>query len=116
MIVDFPEPDEPTSAVTVPGMRPEAHILQHRLAGFIREGHVLELKFAHDIRQRHRAARVFVLGPLFEHFARALEPRDSFRQLRADAHYLKYRRDHERQKRRVADELADRDFSDSTTW
>ena len=37
MIVDFPAPDGPTSAVTVPGRDSEAHAKQHLLARVVQE-------------------------------------------------------------------------------
>jgi hypothetical protein len=42
MMVDLPEPDEPTSAVTVPGFGLEAHTVQHRIVLLVLEDHILE--------------------------------------------------------------------------
>ena len=103
MIVDFPDPDEPTSAVTVPGYARKLTSCSTGLPGSYAEADVVERELALDVGQRDRAARVFILGTLVEHFARALQSRDSLGQLRADAHDLKDRRHQERQKRRIAD-------------
>ena len=43
MIVDFPAPEGPTSAVTVPGADMKRNIVQHRLPGFIGEADVFEI-------------------------------------------------------------------------
>ena len=106
MIVDFPEPDEPTSAVTVPGCERKLTSCSTGLPGSYAKRDIFERKLAHDVRQRDRAARILVFGPLVQNFPRALEAGDGFGQLRADAHHLKHRRDHEGQKRRVAHEIA----------
>ncbi len=42
MMVDLPEPEEPTRAVTVPGLRLEADAVEDGLAGLVGEGDVLE--------------------------------------------------------------------------
>ena len=54
------------------------------------------------------AARVFVLGALAQHFARALEAGQRFGELRADADDLEHRRDQERQQRGEGHEVAQR--------
>ncbi len=50
MIVDLPEPDDPTRAVTVPGLRHEADAVQHGLVGLVGKLHILEAHRALDRR------------------------------------------------------------------
>ena len=49
-MVDLPEPDEPTRAVTVPGSRQKADAVKHRLVGLVGEFDVLEFHRALDRR------------------------------------------------------------------
>ena len=52
MMVDLPEPEGPTSAVTVPGLRMEADVVQHGLAGVVGKLDVLEAHFAMNAAER----------------------------------------------------------------
>ena len=108
MMVDLPEPDGPTSAVTVPGGETEGNIVQHRFAGLVVEIDVLESDLAAHFADRDRAPRILILRPFAQHFARPLEAGQRFGNLRADADDLEDRRDQERQERREGDELAER--------
>ena len=56
MIVDLPEPDEPTSAVTVPGSALKADAVQHRLLRRVGELHILKPHLADNLAQLHRRA------------------------------------------------------------
>ena len=46
-MVDFPEPEGPTSAVTVPGSA-EADSVQHRLVRLVGKFHIVKANFAAD--------------------------------------------------------------------
>ena len=52
MIVDLPEPDEPTSAVTVPGFDSKRDSVQHRLVRLIGEAHIVEAHVAANLAER----------------------------------------------------------------
>ena len=97
MMVDFPDPEGPTSAVTVPGSEREADFVQHGLAGVVLEVHVLEGDVALNRVDLAHALGVFILGPLGEHFLGAVESGERLGQLRTDADHLQHRRHQEGQ-------------------
>ena len=110
-MVDLPEPEGPTSAVTVPGCRAEAHVEQHLLARLVGESDVRKIDFAANrARAPPCACGSLILGPLAQHFARALQAGERLGQLRADAHHLHHRRDQERQKRDEGHQVAQRSW------
>ncbi len=90
-------------------LRVETDVEQHLLAGFVGEADVFENHFALDGAERHGAVRVFVLGAFLQNFVRAVEPRERFRNLRADADDAEYRRHQERQQRGEGEEPAQRE-------
>ena len=73
MMVDLPDPEGPTSAVTVPGLRPETHVVQHRLARLVCETDVLENNLAANLARSTVRARVLVFGTLAQYLVRAVE-------------------------------------------
>ena len=58
MIVDLPEPDEPTSAVTDPGSARKLHAVQHRLLRRVSKLHMLKAHNAFDLAQLDCARRI----------------------------------------------------------
>ncbi len=48
MVVDLPDPDGPTKAVTVPGLGFERNAVQDGAAGFVAELHILEAHVTDD--------------------------------------------------------------------
>ena len=98
MMVDFPEPDGPISAVTVPGRDSNEMSFKHRLSGFVGEPHALEIHFAANRAKHHGAPGIFIFGPLAHHFAGAFEAGQGLGDLRPDSHHLEHRRDKESEK------------------
>ena len=104
-MVDLPDPDEPTKRGHLARLGAEAHIEQHRLAGFVREVDVLELDGPLNGADGHRAVRILILGLFTQHFAGAIETGEGLRELRADSDRLEHRRDQKRQKRDERQEI-----------
>ena len=100
MIVDFPAPEGPTSAVTVPGVAWKETWSSTALAAVVGEANPIEHHLAGEGGDRHGPPRIGVLRPLPEHFAGPLQTGQRLGQLRPDAHHLEDRRHHERQQRR----------------
>ena len=107
-MVDLPEPEEPTSAVTVPGSAAKADAVQHGLLRRVGELHILKAHRAFDGRHLHGAAGGLVLFELRHDLVRAVEAGKGLSQLRADVHDLEDRRDHEGEKHVVLEVVADR--------
>jgi hypothetical protein len=91
MIVDLPEPDDPTRRLPS-RPRVERDVVQNGLLQFIGEVDVLERDIATDRSERDGAIGVFVLGNFIQDFAGALQAGNGFGDLRADADNLDQRR------------------------
>ena len=107
MIVDLPDPDEPTSAVTVPGSRIKADSVQN---GLLRRRtqtpHPQSAPCPESAASCSMPPRRLVLFQFRHDLAGAVEPGERFSQLRADIHDLKHRRNHEGEKHVVAEVVA----------
>ncbi len=73
MMVDLPEPDGPTRRGDGAGLRAEADVEQHGLAGFVGEADVFEKHFAVDGAEGYGAVGVLVFGAFFQNFMGAVE-------------------------------------------
>ena len=105
-MVDLPEPDDPTSAVTVPGCGDKAHVIQHRLAWLVRKVNMFKLNAAIDQsggRCVRSGSSIFTI--FTQHFACAVQSGQSFGDLRADAGNLCDRRDQETHKHGVTEQI-----------
>ncbi len=85
MMVDLPEPEEPTRAVTVPGCDVEGDAVEDGLAGLVGEGDVIE----GELRRGWCRASMVRLGSaifvaLVEDLHGAVEAGDGFGELGAD--------------------------------
>ena len=99
-MVDFPEPDGPTNAVTVPGLASKEMPCRTVLAGLIGEFHILKEHFADNVPDLAGALRIFILGTFTEDLSRSLEARQRLTHLRSDIDDADDRRDQENADRR----------------
>ena len=109
MMVDLPDPEEPTRAVTVPGSALKLDPVQHGLAVGVLERHVPKLDYPSIGPIVDRTIRILVFRVLIQHFARPLQSGEGFGDLRPDLHDLKHGRNQESKERRKRDEPTERD-------
>ena len=109
MIVDLPDPDGPTSAVTVPGCGVEGDAVEDLLPlRRRRSGRPRRRPAPRSDARRHGPARVLVLRPLAQDLARPLEAGERLGQLGADRDDLEDGRDEEPEEDGVGEEAAQR--------
>ena len=108
MIVDFPDPEGPTSAVTVPGSDRKLIPCSTSFAASYEKCTSANSTSTRDSLQRHRPPRVLVFLRLVQNLPRPFQPRHRLGQLRPNRHNLKHRRDQHRQKHRVGKEHSHR--------
>ena len=107
-MVDLPEPEEPTSAVTLPGTARKLIPWRTRLFGLVGEFDIFKLHRALDRRHLHGSAGDLVFFEFGHDFTGTVETGERFGKLRADIHDLKDRGNHEGEKHVVAEIVADR--------
>ena len=96
MIVDLPEPDGPTSAVTVPGSARKRHAVQHGLAGLVREVARPRTPRPRDARRASTVRRGSASSGRSRSTSRVRSrPAERLGDLRADADHLEHGRDQE---------------------
>ena len=70
MMVDLPDPDDPTRAVTVPGFDSKLMSVQHRLVLLVFEDHILELDIAVYIERTQQSGVAVAKAASFARFDR----------------------------------------------
>ncbi len=108
MMVDLPEPDGPTSAVTRAWFSEKRNVVKHGLAGVVGKVHVIEDDLADDRPKRGDPARILVFRTLAQNFARPLQAGQRFGELGSDSDDLEHGRDQKRQQRGERHEIAQR--------
>jgi len=109
MMVDLPEPDDPTSAVTVPRLGLESDIVQHCAAAVVAEVDMIEFQFAENVLQRHCAVGVLIFGAFLQDLLGAFQPGQRFGELGSNGNNLHDRGDQKTQEEGVGEETADSD-------
>ena len=75
MVVDLPEPEEPTSAVTVPGSATNGTSCQHDALAVVAEADVFKLHATNDVCEGHGALRILIFLPFAQNLLTCAQAR-----------------------------------------